>query len=283
VARRRLRPSTIPEWSVAFDPDAELDWGRSEYGRRLLREHLDQSHESASRTQATVDAHVRRLSKLLPRPPACLLDAGCGPGLYASRLAALGYDVMGVDIGEAVLRHAKQEARSRHLEGRVRYRRTDLRQLRFPAESFDAALLIYFTLEAFPRTEQHRVLQRIAATLVAGGWLIAELRLRPDQPPGRTTWWDVVPNSLLSDQRHLLLGDANYDPRRHTYVFREVAVFDDGTVEIQQTSGWLCPYDGIARHFERGGFDVSALYDGWTNERATGLSETLLVVARRAA
>jgi SAM-dependent methyltransferase len=277
---RRLRPSTLPEKLTPFDPDVELDWGKPAYGRRLLREHLDQSHDSASRREATVDAMVRRIARVLRSPPARVLDAGCGPGLYAQRLGALGYDVLGVDVDSAALRYARAQLRGRRLRGRVRYRRADLRDLAVSGAGFDAALLIYYVLEAFSRGDQPRVLQRIAAGMKPGGVVIVELRLRPDHPPGRTTWWDVVANSLLSDHRHLLLGDAAYDPGRNTYVFREVAVFDDGRVAMQQTSAWLCPYDDIAGLFAKAGLRVDAIYDGWSNRRATALSETVLVIAR---
>jgi len=175
--------------------------------------------------------------------------------------------------------YARRQARGRRLRGTVRYQQANLRDLELTG-GFDAALLIYYVLEAFARADQPRVLQRIAAALEPGGLVIAELRLRPDHPPGRTTWWDVVANSVLSDHRHLLLGDAAYDPGRNTYVFREVAVFDDGRVAMQQTSAWLCPYDEIPSLFAKAGLRVDAIYDGWSTRRATALSETVLVLAR---
>jgi hypothetical protein len=113
------------------------------------------------------------------------------------------------------------------------------------------------------------------------GVLIAELRLRPDQPPGRLDWWDVVTNSLLSDRRHVLLGDAVYDQRRHTYVLREAAIFDDGTLSVRQTSGWLCPFASIPRLFARAGLADVTMFDGWSGAPAHALSETVLVVAHR--
>lgn len=279
-SRPRLRPSTLDEWPVPFDPRFELDWGRPDYGRRLLREHLDQRHEGASRTTRTIDQQVRRLRALLPRPPASVLDAGCGPGLYAVRLAAAGYDVTGVDVNPAAVRYARQHIPA-ELRDRLRYERTELSALRAPRAKADAAILIYYVLEGFPARTQPRVLRRIAASMHAGGTLIAELRLRPDQLPGRLSWWQVVSESLLADRRHLLMGDSTYDQRRHTYVLREVAVFDDGGVASQQTTSWLCPWDRIAGLFTRGGFAVDTVYDGWTAERGSALSETLLVVARR--
>ena len=207
--RLRIRPSTLAEWPVPFDPAWELDWSRPDYGRRLLREHLDQTHDGASRRLALVDQHVRRLRRLLPAPPARVLDAGSGPGLYASRLAAAGYDVTGVDVNPSAIRHARAEAasaaHSARARGRLRFQRGELATLEPPREPYDAAILVYYVLEAFPAREQPRILRRIAASLRDGGTAIVEMRLRPDQLPGRICWWDVVDSSVLSDRRHLLL------------------------------------------------------------------------------
>lgn len=281
--RRMPRPASIPPWPVPFDPGAELDWGRPEYARRLLREHLDQSHDGASRRQSVVAGQVRRLRRLLPPAPARILDAGCGPGLYSVPLARTGYDVTGIDVSAPALSHARGLAREAPLLGKARFVKGDLRNVPLPDGAFDAAVLVYFVLEAFSRTEQPKVLSRLAASLAPNGVLIVEMRLHPDQPPGRIDWWDVVPNSLLSDRRHLLLGDAVYDQRRHTYVLREIAVFDDGSVAARQTSGWLCPFASIPRLFARAGLAAVSMFDGWSSAPAHALSESILVVARRRA
>jgi SAM-dependent methyltransferase len=274
----RLRPSSIPLLPTPFDPAAELDWGDPVMNRRLLREHLDQGHDGASRRIPVVERQVARLARLIAPPPARVLDAACGPGLYAIRLARRGWDVVGVDTGTAVLRHARLLARDARVH--VEFRRADLRELDMEAE-FDAVILVYFILECFPRREQVAVLRRLAAALRPGGRLVAELRVRPDQPPGRITAWDVVPRSLLSDRPHLLLTDTVYDERRRTYVLREIGVLDDGTVAVQQTTGQMTTLAEVPGLFERAGLRVRSVHDGWTRFRATGLSETLLVVAER--
>jgi SAM-dependent methyltransferase len=275
---RRLRPSAIPPLPHAFDAATELDWGDPVMNRRLLREHLDQGHDGASRRIPIVERHVARIGRLIAAPPARVLDAACGPGLYAVRLALRGWQVTGVDTGAAVLRHARGLARGARVE--VDLWRADLRELDLDAD-FDAAILVYFILESFPRREQVAVLRRLAAALRPGGRLVAELRVRPEQPPGRITGWDVVPRSLLSDRRHLLLTDTVYDERRHTFVLREIGVLDDGSVAIQQTTGQLTTLAEVPTLFGRAGLRVRAVYDGWTRYRATGLSDTLLVVAER--
>ena len=187
---------------------------------------------------------VRRLRRLLPSPPARsstpAAARGCTPCRWPRsatrdrrRRERAGAPAC---AGSGPRRHlAAPSASSRATCGMLRW----LPEVRRRA----ARVLV---LEAFPRPEQPgpRAHRDVAGT---DGMLIAELRLRPDQPPGRIDWWDVVPDSLLSDRRHLLLGDAVYDQRRHTYVLREIAIHDDGSVAVQQTSGWLCPFASIPR------------------------------------
>jgi SAM-dependent methyltransferase len=279
--RPTLRPATVPPWPIPFDPAYELDWGEPEFARRLLREHLDQSHDGASRRATIIARHVRRLRRLIPATPSRILDAGCGPGLYAVELARLGHHVTGVDVSAPALRHARSLVRDAKPSGSAAFLRADLRDVELAPGTFDAALLVYYVIEAFPRAIQPLVLTRLANALGSDGVLIAEMRLRPQQPPGRLEWWDAVPSSLLSDRGHLLLGDSVYDQRRHTYVLRDVAIFDNGTVSVRQTSAWMCPFGSIPRLFQRGGLRVVAMYDGWTGETGSPASESVLVVARR--
>jgi SAM-dependent methyltransferase len=274
------RPSRLDAWPRPFDPAVELDWGDPVVSRRLLREHLDQSHDGASRRLRTVDEHVRRLQRLLPRPSAHVLDAACGPGLYSVRLAAAGHRVTALDVGPAVVEHARVLARRSHVSDRVTARIADLRTFTSP-ERYDAAILIYHVLEGFPRRQQPSVLRRLCAVLGHKAPLIVEMRLRPDQPDGRISSWDVVGGSLLSDRRHLLLVETVHDHARNTYVLRETAVFDDGNTAVQQTSSALTRFEAIPQLFARGGLRIDDVYDGWSRFRATALSDTVLVVARR--
>ena len=274
------RPSRLDAWPRPFDPAVELDWGDPVVSRRLLREHLDQTHDGASRRLRVVNQHVRRLHRLLPPAGAHVLDAACGPGLYSVRLAMAGHRVTALDVGPAVVEHARVLARRHHVADRVTARIADLRTL-VSGERYGAAILIYHVLEGFPRRQQTTVLRRLREVLDDDAPLIVEMRLRPDQPDGRISSWDVVGGSLLSDRRHLLLVETVHDRARNTYVLRETAVFDDGTTAVQQTSSALTSFDAIPPLFARAGLSVDAVYDGWSRFRATELSDTVLVVARR--
>jgi SAM-dependent methyltransferase len=259
--------------------------------RRLLREHLDQAHDGASRRVPHVERHVVRLVRLLPQAPARILDAACGPGLYAVRLARRGYEVLGVDVGDAVLSHGRSLARDAapRSAGRAEFLRADLRaaaDLRRVAAGgpFDACLLIYYVLEGFPRRDQVGVLRRLAGLLRPGGRLVAELRTRPSEhPPGRLSHWEEVPRSLLGDEPHLLLSDTTWDLRKRTYILREVALLGEGEIAVQQTTSVLSSLAQVRSMVARAGLRLVSVHDGWSRFRANGLSEELLVVAERPA
>lgn len=80
------------------------------------------------------DDQVDRVERALHLEPGMrVLDVPCGTGRIASRLAARGYDVVGVDITDRFL----EVARAR--DDGVRYEKADMRDLPFEAE-FGAAL-----------------------------------------------------------------------------------------------------------------------------------------------
>lgn len=75
------------------------------------------------------------LAELLGEGEGALLDVGCGTGSYAGGFAALGWDYIGVDASEDMLRRARDKG--------VAAVRGDATALPFPDESFDAAVSIF--------------------------------------------------------------------------------------------------------------------------------------------
>jgi ubiquinone/menaquinone biosynthesis C-methylase UbiE len=71
-----------------------------------------------------------------------VLDVGCGTGNYALALAALGYNVVGVDFSIGMLRRARAKA-AQLTDADVTFEQADFnRGLPFPAKSFDAVLCV---------------------------------------------------------------------------------------------------------------------------------------------
>ena len=79
----------------------------------MLREHLTQSHDLASRRSEKIDAHADWIHReALDGIPAKILDLGCGPGFYSSRLAqGLGIAVWGSTYSPASIEYAREQCR----------------------------------------------------------------------------------------------------------------------------------------------------------------------------
>lgn len=101
-----------------------------------------------------------------------VLELGCGPGLYARRLAGRfpGLRVVGVDHSMAQLRHARRAARAADLAG-CSFVRADVRALPFDDGSVDAVvvsrLFIVLDERAEALAEMHRVLRPGGRAFVA--------------------------------------------------------------------------------------------------------------------
>jgi SAM-dependent methyltransferase len=72
-----------------------------------------------------------------------ILDLGCGTANHALRLAAHGYEVVGVDRSADMLRIAERKAQEQGLE--LRLARFDIRDVQL-AETFDAVLMMFAVL-----------------------------------------------------------------------------------------------------------------------------------------
>ena len=110
-------------------------------------------------------------------PPARVLDAGCGTGRVAIRLAELGYDVVGVDVDASMLVQAREEAPE--LDWRV----ADLAVLE-TGQLFDAVLVVGNTIPLLEPGTLDDVARRLAAQLDEDGLLVCGFGLDAAHLPG---------------------------------------------------------------------------------------------------
>jgi len=104
-------------------------------------------------------------------PGAKVLDAPCGHGRIANRLAAAGIEVVGIDASAPFVDLARGDARARSVE--VRYEVGDLRHLPV-AGYFDAAVCWFNSFGYFEDDENRAVLAEFRRVLRPGGRLLLE-------------------------------------------------------------------------------------------------------------
>ncbi len=188
-----------------------IPWNDPEFSERMLAEHLSQEHDLASRKTELIDEHVDWIfSSVLDARPGRVLDLGCGPGLYAERLARRGCACVGVDFSPASIRHAAEVAAAAGLD--CRYLHGDLRDQDF-GSGFDLVMLVYGQFNVFPRTVGLQILRKAHDALVPGGRLLLEVQSAAlIEAGGRAdpSWYSAT-EGLFSDRPHLVLQESSWD------------------------------------------------------------------------
>ena len=114
----------------------------------------------------------------LHAPPARILDAGCGTGRVATKLTALGHDVVGVDADPAMI----EVARAR--DDVTRFVHADLAGLVLNAQAFDIVLLAGDVVPFLADGTLVQVLRRLRAHLTLDGLLVSGWALPGHEPEG---------------------------------------------------------------------------------------------------
>lgn len=116
---------------------------------------------------------ARLVDTLAPRG-ARLLDAGCGPGRHGGYLARVGHEVVGVDVDPILV----EAARADHPD--ATWLVADLSRLDLPAlgepEPFDGAMVVGNVMDFVTPDAQPRVIERLAAHLRPGAFLVVGCR-----------------------------------------------------------------------------------------------------------
>lgn len=137
------------------------------------------------------------IKKHLP-PPRTILDIGCGTGLLPITFGCFGYEVLGVDIDEAMIREAEKirEIFEPLLQVDVSFRAMDAFNLQFPDKNFDVALNVGM-IEHFSWKDQIRLLgeQKRVAQNVA---IYVPTRRQKENAPSDVYTFPHTPRSLRS-------------------------------------------------------------------------------------
>lgn len=212
------RNQNVTEWK-------KIPWHDPDFSRRMLREHLTQDHDAASRRLTIIDKHVDWIHcKVLGAQPASILDLGCGPGLYMDRLTKLGHTCLGIDISPASIEYARREHAGTYRLGSI--------LTEDYGAGYDLVMLVYGELNAFAPEDVRTILSKAHAALKPGGKLLLEvshaeaIERYASQAPG----WYAVESGLFSDMPHLCLHETAFEASRQVTNYY---VLEEGCEEIE--------------------------------------------------
>lgn len=211
-----------------YEPGNSVMWTDPHIARELLRLHLDPEHDIASRSAPKIDRTAEWILRQAGKQGMEVLDLGCGPGLYAERMARQGHAVTGVDFSEHSLRYAGDRARQLGLV--IDYRQGNYLELDVE-NRFDLAVLIYLDFGVLLPAERDRVLGNIVRSLKPGGMFVCDVvneRNIHRKVLGRS--WEATDRGFWRDAPYLALAAGYHYPEARVLLNRHVVLGSDGSL-----------------------------------------------------
>lgn len=262
----------------------KIPWNEPGFSQRMLREHLSQAHDAASRRLETVDRHVAWIhGAVLSGKHGRVLDLGCGPGLYAHRLARLGHAVTGIDFSPASVAYAIQTAQDAGLD--CQFIEQDIRAAEFGA-GYDLAMLVYGEFNVFRPADAAAILRKAQSALAPGGRLLLEVHMvdtvqRMGSGPAH---WYSSPGGLFSERPHLCLMERFWEENQQVAVERFYIVdAETGAVTRYAASTQAYSHEVYRAMLEASGFGEIAFVPSLHGEDDPGQQDFFVIVARKAA
>ena len=263
----------------AFYTAADL-WADEHISRKMLAYHLDETLDVASRKAAFIDRSVDWIaSHFKVGHNTCIADFGCGPGLYASRLAERGAQVTAIDFSERSISYAREIARQQQLA--IRYLHQDY--LGFTTENrFDLILMIMCDFCALSPEQRATMLRKFHTLLKPDGRILLDAYTQAAFDQREET---AVYGANLMDG---FWSPGNYYGFLNTYKYaREKVVLDKYTIfepsRVRTIYNWLAYFtpEDLTKEFLASGFRIDHLYADVAGSPYDPASHELAVVAKR--
>lgn len=229
---------------------------------------------------AAIADHIERQFQLLSTPPVSLLDLACGTGSLTLELARRGYDLIGVDLSEDMLAEARRKCdvvRCAHDILLIRQNMVDLELY----GTVDAAVCCLDSLNYLTRDgELRRAFRHIHNYLNPDGLFIFDMNT-----PYKFEHIYGDNSYILEDDGILCAWQNSYNQKSricdfYLSIFRECP---DGLWERSDEKQRERCYSLVTlkRMLADTGFELLAVYDGWSQNEPTDKSERWCVTAKK--
>lgn len=234
-------------------------WTDDHTSEQMLSFHLNESIDVASRRAEFLDRSVEWIvSEFNISNDTKIADFGCGPGLYASRLAKHGAQVTGIDFSKRSIDYAREIAERDQLD--IIY--VNQNYLDFDTEErFDLVLMIMCDFCALSPEQRKNILSTFHRILKPSGSVLLDV-------------YSMVAFDQREESAQYEMNQLNgfWSPNKYygflnTFKYEEAnVVLDKYTIiesdQIRHVYNWLqyfAPED-LEREFMKAGFSIEDLY-----------------------
>jgi len=263
-----------------FEPGETCFWDDPYISKSMLKAHLDQVHDGASRKVTEIEETVSYLiSSGFLKTGDRVLDLGCGPGLYSSRLCREGMKVTGLDISERSINYARSHAEKTGLE--IEYKCADFFSIRYEG-AFDVVLQVYGEICTFSDEKRDLLLSLIFRALKDEGIFIFDVSTRSlRMREGLRNRWYVSEGGFWRPGKHLVLEEGFDYPENDIWLNQYIVADEDGSVKTYRL--WLHDYslETISRVIDHNGFKIEKVWNSLSGETYMENRDWIAIAARK--
>ena len=148
-------------------------WTNKHTAEQMLQYHLNESIDVSSRKAEFIDRSVAWIASRFGLDNTTeVADFGCGPGLYAKRLAERGAKVTGIDFSENSLKYAKEVAEQEGLS--INYIHANYLEYE-TTKRFDLIIMIMCDFCALSPVQRKIMLAKFHSLLKPGGFVLLDV------------------------------------------------------------------------------------------------------------
>jgi SAM-dependent methyltransferase len=275
IANKRKDRNMFNNELKLFQRSRESIWTDDYISQSLLKAHLDESTDGASRKYS---ARMKMIDLIhsKAKPQSHILDLGCGPGLYAYELAKLGHTVFGIDFNKASIDYAQNH---QHINDFTEYKYANYLKDTIGG-TYNLAMMIYCDFGALIPDEQKVLLKKVHDALSDDGIFIFDVfgKNEMEKLENKRSWSMSEGNVFWSDQPYFLMKEQK--------IFESESVGATRYFLINKIAGmpkefilWDHYYDddSIKTLMAENGLETIEIMRGF----GSNIEETLLVTARK--
>jgi cyclopropane fatty-acyl-phospholipid synthase-like methyltransferase len=255
-------------------------WADEHTSEMMLSFHLNEDIDVSSRNAKFINHSVEWIaSHFNVSAGTKIADFGCGPGLYATRLARKQADVTGIDFSRRSIQYAQEVASAEGLS--IRY--VNQNYLDFETDDhFHLILMIMCDFCALSPIQRKQMLSKFYTILEPGGSVLLDAySLAAFEQREETALYEVnLLNSFWSPNRYYgFLNTFKYE--------KEKVVLDKYTIvepaRTRTVCNWLQYFspDVLEREFVECGFSVEKLYSDVAGSPFDSETKEFAVVAKK--
>ncbi len=255
-------------------------WTNEHTSKQMLEYHLNESIDASSRNKKFIERSVEWIvSRFEVDENTEIVDFGCGPGLYTTRLAERGALVTGIDFSKNSLDFAKHTAAKKGLK--INYVLTNYLDFE-TTDAFDLITMIMCDFCVLSPDQRKKMLSKFISLLKPGGSVLLDVySLNSFNRKEESATYEL-------NQLNGFWSPNDYYGFVNTFKYEKEKVLLDKYTIIEESGkrlvyNWLQCYskESLRNEFEENGFEVDELYSDVAGKAFTSDSAEMAVIARK--